>query len=119
MGISEENRQQASIKFRDEKHDSLVSMVVAPQTAPENVSHKSRFRSEKPADASRRRRVRDRKRDTEDEAEASPHALWPSQKTSSECSEYESEPDKPSRTRSPPLTPHADTLSDPLYRLPD
>jgi hypothetical protein len=93
-------------------------MVVVPQTAPEIVSHKSRFRSGKPADASKRRRDRNHKKDTEDEAGTSPTALRLSQKSSSEYSEYESEPDKPSRTRSPPLTPHADTSSDPPYMLP-
>jgi len=92
-------------------------MVVVPQTAPEIVSHKSRFRSGKPADASKRRRERKQKKDTEDEAETSPLALL-SQKSSSEFSEYESEPDKPSGTKSPPLTPHADTSSDPPYMLP-
>lgn len=92
-------------------------MVVVPQTAPEIVSHKSRFRSGKPADASKRRRDRNHKKDTEDEAETSPVALRLSQR-SSEYSECESEPDKPSRTRSPPLTPHAETSSDPPYMLP-
>ncbi|KAF8807502.1 hypothetical protein BYT27DRAFT_6572938 [Phlegmacium glaucopus] len=60
-----ENRQHLPSRNRDDNHDNLVSMVVAPQTDPENTSHKSRFRSTKGVGSSRNLRERGRKKSSE------------------------------------------------------
>lgn len=111
--VPEENRQAS--KSRDEPHDSLVTMVVAPQTAPEIISSKSRFRTTKPVlQPSKRGRDREIKKD-KDEYLPTPVPSQPSQPEHSEQSDSESETEPPAlvTTVSPPLTPHADTSSDP------
>lgn len=110
----EENRHTVS-KSRDEAHDSLVTMVVVPQTAPEIMSHKSRFRTAKPvSQTSKRGRDRETKKD-EEECLPTPLPSQPSHPDPSEHSDSESEtePPVPVTTASPPLTPQADTSSDP------
>lgn len=54
---TEENRIPAA-RPREDFHESLVSMDVAPQTDSRGVSHKSRFRTMLSSDESRRRRTR-------------------------------------------------------------
>ncbi|KDR85094.1 hypothetical protein GALMADRAFT_233715 [Galerina marginata CBS 339.88] len=115
-GSGKENRNHASTRLRDEAHDSLVSMVVAPQTAPEILSSKSRFRTAKPAEISRRRRDRETKNDEEDCLLLSTAASSRSpQKAFTDHSEDDSDADPPARAVSPPLTPHLDGSSDPPY----
>ncbi|KJA29137.1 hypothetical protein HYPSUDRAFT_196548 [Hypholoma sublateritium FD-334 SS-4] len=109
-GSGKENRQQAPAKARDETHDSIVSIVVAPQTVPDNVSHKSRFRPGKCTEPPKRRQDRETQETVkpgEDSAEIVPSP-------SDEESEHES---LPARVGSPPLTPHAEVSSDPSYAL--
>jgi hypothetical protein len=57
---TEENRQLLSGRTKDETHDSLVNMDVAPQSYADarNTSHKSRFRSLHPAEETCRRERR-------------------------------------------------------------
>ncbi|TFK30539.1 hypothetical protein FA15DRAFT_662512 [Coprinopsis marcescibilis] len=44
-GSGKENKQSEPSRSREEPHDQILSLQVAPQTEPENTSHKSRFRS--------------------------------------------------------------------------
>ncbi|KAH9486836.1 hypothetical protein JR316_0000901 [Psilocybe cubensis] len=116
-GSGKENRQAS--KSRDESHDSLVTMVVAPQTAPENVSSKSRFRSTNARPVLQASNKRGRDRETKKDKEEDPPASLPSQPSQQETSdqsesESDSEPPAASAIVSPPLTPHPDTSSDPL-----
>ncbi|KAF8974021.1 hypothetical protein BDZ97DRAFT_1935883 [Flammula alnicola] len=110
-GSGKENRHHAPTRVRVETHDSLVSMVVAPQTSLENISHKSRFRSGKPTE---RQRDLGRKKDTDEES------FLPNREPTAnifEHSDEDSESEHAVRANSPPLTPHAEISSDPPYAL--
>lgn len=109
--MTEENRPHAPARPRDEIHDSLVSIVVAPQTTLENVSHKSRFRSAKSTDAPKQRRDRDPKSETEEVIQAKLEISEAIPSPSDEESVYGS----PIRAGRTPLTPHAELPLDPSY----
>ena len=107
--ITEENRQHPASRNRDENHDNLVSMVVAPQTDPENISHKSRFRSVRGVGVPRNLRERGRKKSPETIDEPFSPLLTKDFPEPTEDIE-ESETLFPSFS---PMTPHASTSSDP------
>ncbi|TFK41057.1 hypothetical protein BDQ12DRAFT_626230 [Crucibulum laeve] len=113
-GSGKENRQTTS-RSRDESHDRLVTMAVTPQTAPENVSHKSRFRSLVSVEDMRPRRDRLKVK----EKMAPPAAPRISQEEFAPPPESSrrdsSEPCKQSPPLSPPLTPNPS--SDPANAL--
>jgi len=111
MKISEENKHVSSGRNRDDAHDSLVSIVVAPQTAPESVSHKSRFRSGKLVEVPRRKDRESKKNSRQDSLPLTPR---PSQKSLPEPSDDDdSDIEPPTKPATPPLTPHAEISSDP------
>lgn len=101
----EENRPQSAPKTKDATHDSLLSIVVAPQTVTDNVSHKSRFRPAKPQEAPKPLSERDTAHVTNTSAEALPQ---------DQCSDEDSECGDLASSNSPPLTPNG---SDPTYTL--
>ena len=104
--IIEENRQQLSSRSRYENHDNLITMVVAPQTDPENTSHKSRFRSIKSVGVTRNLRERGRKESFEAiNKPSSPSLLTKDLPKPIEDTEE-------SETPLSPMTPHASTSSD-------
>lgn len=103
---SEENRQANPTKSQPDAHDRLVSIVVAPQTAPQNVSHKSRFRSKQvnmPTEHARQSTTV-----TKD----APPSPQPCNSQYSNASDEDEDDYRPPRVPTPPLTPHADTSSD-------
>lgn len=108
LAPAEENRPQSAPKPKDATHDSLLSIVVAPQTITDTVSHKSRFRPAKPQpqEASKPLPEHDAPRATlvpNDEPVHQEH----SSDEDSECGDL-------AQSNSPPLTPHG---SDPTYSL--
>ena len=105
--ITEENRQHLPNRNRDENHDNLISMVVAPQTDPENTSHKSRFRSIKGAGVPRNLRERGRKKSSEPiDGPSTPPLLTKDLPKPAEDNEESFPPLSP-------VTPHPSTPSDP------
>ncbi|KAF8198941.1 hypothetical protein BJ912DRAFT_1131885 [Pholiota molesta] len=112
-GSGKENRHHAPVRVRDETHDSVVTMIVAPQTVLDSISHKSRFRSGKSTEVPTRRQDREPKRE---KLYASISKQQPVESPSPQSDE-ESEGEDPTRARSPPLTPHAEISSDPSYAL--
>ncbi|KAF8912760.1 hypothetical protein CPB84DRAFT_1721577 [Gymnopilus junonius] len=115
-GSGKENRHHVSTKSHDEVHDSLVSMVVTPQTAPEMTSHKSRFRTVKPTQIPKRRRDREtqKQKDTDDQP-PSFASSGPLQRGLTDHAEDESDHDPPAEIISPPLTPHGGISSDSTF----
>ncbi|KAF8898635.1 hypothetical protein BD779DRAFT_1431694 [Infundibulicybe gibba] len=102
-GSNKENRQPAFGKNRDEGHDQLLNMAVAPYTETRNMSHKSRFRSVAPVDVPDRVGERSSSQDTDCGSRLS-------QQTPPNAVD-EQQP-KLSAPISPPLTPQ--TSSDPV-----
>ena len=104
--IAEENRQQLSSRSRYENHENLITMVVAPQTDPQNTSHKSRFRSIK-SGVTRHLRERGRRESFEAiDKPSSPSLLTKDLPIPIEDNEESEMPLSP-------MTPHASTSSDP------
>ena len=105
--FTEENRQQLSSRSRYENHDNLITMVVVPQTDPENTSHKSRFRSIKSVGVTRNLRERGRKESFEATDKPSSPSLF--------TKDFTKPVDDNEEFEMPlsPMTPHASTSSDP------
>ncbi|KAF4623155.1 hypothetical protein D9613_001896 [Agrocybe pediades] len=107
-GSGKENKQQQPVPQRDrddsQAHESLVSIMVAPQTAPDMVSHKSRFRTVKPLSDANKRRSRDTKKDAEDEPQAATCLakleVVPDMREESSGTDH-----PPLRAKTPPFTP--------------
>ncbi|CAA7266540.1 unnamed protein product [Cyclocybe aegerita] len=100
-GSGKENKLHISGRAREDAHDSLLSIIVAPQTAPENVSHKSRFRSSKPIEVPKTR-DRERRR-TQQPLPLTPYHF---QQELIPPAKEESEIEAPLKAMTPPLTPH-------------
>ncbi|PPQ64417.1 hypothetical protein CVT26_002124 [Gymnopilus dilepis] len=118
-GSGKENRQHVTAKSRDDAHDSLVSMIVAPQTAPEMTSHKSRFRTVKPnAQGSKRRRDRETQKQKDKADPLSPLLLsQPLHKDVVDHTEDESDQGPPLRPDTPSPPSLGDISSDPPFVL--
>ncbi|KAF9472248.1 hypothetical protein BDN70DRAFT_844686 [Pholiota conissans] len=108
-GSGKENRYQAPPRNREETHDSLVSMVVAPQTVPVNVSHKSKFRSGKLIEGTKHRQDQGFNRERS--------VMQTSVKKNNQETDEDSEIEETTPAKSPPLTPHAEISSDPLSAM--
>ncbi|PPR00648.1 hypothetical protein CVT24_000871 [Panaeolus cyanescens] len=106
-GSGKENRQSTSSKSQPDAHDHLVSIVVAPQTAPQNVSHKSRFRSKQVNATQDVMAVKP----PVPEVPTSP--VLPHSQHSTASEDEDEDDNHPRRVGTPPLTPHIDTSSDP------
>jgi hypothetical protein len=103
---TEENKPAVSVKTGD-SHDGLISIIVTPQTAPDTLPHRSRFRSEKAEKSARNREQR--KPIREGSAPLTPQRT---KKTFNFFSEDESDSDVQLKT-TPPLSPHVENSSDP------
>ncbi|KAF9532026.1 hypothetical protein CPB83DRAFT_881155 [Crepidotus variabilis] len=109
-GIPEENKQLTAIK-KSEIHDGLINIIVAPQTIPDVTSQKSRFRSMKDSELTKKRERRNGQSLLPLTPRHPKRAL--SIPTEEEESEEEEEDLPPPKNPTPPLTPHAEESSDP------